>query len=148
MRFSRHQECPQSDPAQERGRRRAKFVYKVKAEIREVANELGLGVTSLADILGCNKSVVSRALDSSSNIELLTMFDFAEAVGKEWQISLGDRQQDLGIILPIATTMTESMKTSWAPIITKGERSRLKSTNKTVVIVVHQAHHREAEEVE
>lgn len=117
MRFSRHQQCPQSDPARECGRRRAKFVGSVKAEIKEAANLKGLGVTDLAVLLGCNKSVVSRALDASTNIEILTMFDFAEALGKEWRVVLCNRQQDLISLLPEATNMKEHVKTSWSPIV-------------------------------
>lgn len=119
MRFSQYQQCPPSDPVRERGRRRAKFAGSIKAEIKEAANAKGLSLTGLAEAVGCDKSVVSRALNSDSNIEIFTMFDFAEALGKEWSCTLRDRHLDLGdVFAPVAK---DHFRTSWTPVRAKAK---------------------------
>jgi hypothetical protein len=54
-----------------------------------------MSLASLARALHVHKSVVSRALDAAKNVEIFTLFDFAEAVGKEWSFRLSDRPIDI-----------------------------------------------------
>jgi hypothetical protein len=127
MRFSRHRNTPPSDPAEERGRRRAKFLNCLKAEIREAAHAQGLNLSDLAREMGCHKSVVTRALNPDSNIEALTLFDFAEVLGKEWAVRLCDKHQDLAHAFD-DPAMHKHFKTSWSPVV-GGCASDAKSTS-------------------
>ena len=122
MRFSSHQTCPPSNPAQERSRRRARFVNEVKAVILEAANQTGLNLVALSQIVGKDKGSVSRALRSDTNIEIFTMFEFSEALGKEWKVCLVGREQDLGQVMAGVSSAANHSRTSWSPITTNAER--------------------------
>ena len=93
MRFSCHQQNPQLTTEHSRERRKARFLGDLKAEIRQAANAKGLSLSDLARALGCHRSVVSRALDPSTNVEAFTLFELAEVVGMEWTVSLRPKDQ-------------------------------------------------------
>ncbi len=99
MRFSRDQQSHQFDASHARGRRRAKLLGDLKAEIRAAASGRGINLAALARLLRVHKSVVSRALDPARNIEVFTLFDLAEALGKEWSFKLHDHRISLDAII-------------------------------------------------
>jgi len=79
-----------------RGHRQAVFMQAVKSPIYQEMVAQGLTVTKLAERLGVTKGAVSRALNPDNNIEALTLFAMAEALGCEWQVSLRRRENTLG----------------------------------------------------
>jgi transcriptional regulator with XRE-family HTH domain len=128
MRFSKHLQTPPSDPIQARGRRRAKLVGDIKAEIKEAAYAKGMTLVDLARILECNKSSVSRKLDAATNIEVFSMFDFAEALGKEWTVKLENSRTDTARLFE-----PSEFKTSWTPVVSGcAERHQTEVTKVTV----------------
>jgi len=107
---------------QDRSRRRARFVGEVKAVIRAASNEADKNLASLAKTMKKDKGTISRALNSDTNIELFTMFEFSEALGKEWKVALVNREQDLGTIVAEASKTIKHNQTSWSPIVPKSKR--------------------------
>jgi hypothetical protein len=45
-------------------------------------------------------------------VELFTLFDFAEALGKEWQVNLRDHVADIEMIFQDAQSLSKSTKIS------------------------------------
>ena len=117
MRFSCYQQHPPLTPEQSKERRKARFLADLKAEVRQAANIKGLSSSDLARLLGCHRSVVSRALDPSTNVEVFTLFELAEVLGMEWAVSLRHRDQDLYAVLDIGTRNQHQYKVSQSPVI-------------------------------
>lgn len=108
MRFSQDQQSHQFNASHDRGRRRAKLLGNLKAEVRAAASGRGINLASLARLLKVHKSVVSRALDPARNIEVFTLFDLAEALGKEWSFKLHDHRISLDAIITPQRVETSS----------------------------------------
>ncbi|MFT8710935.1 hypothetical protein [Komagataeibacter rhaeticus] len=117
MRFSQHQSLPQSDPDRQKGRRKARFFRALKGELRAIMNQQNIGISQLAAMIGRNKSTVSRALDASTNVEALTLFEIADSLKREWRVTLVEREADLGCKFNIPYTDQERFKQSWHPIV-------------------------------
>ncbi|MFT8886527.1 MAG: helix-turn-helix transcriptional regulator [Acetobacter papayae] len=77
----------------------------------------GVTVIELARLTNKNKSTISKALNSSSNVEAATLFDLAEALNAEWDIKLTPRAPDLGRDLQLSGTDQDIFKQSWGPVI-------------------------------
>lgn len=121
MRFSSHQQTLPSDPSRDRVRRKARFLGDLKGELRGAANAAGLTLSDLARLIGRNKSTVSRTLDPSTNIEAFTLFEIADALGKEWVVKLKDRERDLGVIFDNGNFHpTHPFNRSWSPVVGAG----------------------------
>ncbi len=71
--------------------RRQKFVRGVSdahVAIERAISEEGLTRSAIAELLGVNKAVVTRALNGTSNITLKTITDLAWALDREFVIDL------------------------------------------------------------
>jgi hypothetical protein len=69
-------------------RRRVALVYAIKAMIREGVNQRDASVQTLSSVTGLKTSAVKGALSPEIGINVLTMFDLAEALDMEWVITL------------------------------------------------------------
>jgi DNA-binding Xre family transcriptional regulator len=90
MTFARHSadEALPAPEGQARAGRQARFLQSLKYPLYQEMAAQGLTVTKLAERLGVTKGAVSRALNPDNNIEALTLFSIAEALGCEWQVAL------------------------------------------------------------
>lgn len=127
MRFSCYQQHPLLTDEQSRERRKARFLADLKAEVRQAANAKGFSLSGLARLIGRHRSLVSRALDPSTNVEAFTLFDLAEALGMEWVVSLRQRDMDLGEVLDIGVRSQQRYKVSHSPVISVGQHKNRNS---------------------
>lgn len=77
----------------------------------------GVTVIELARLTNKNKSTISKALSSSTNVEAATLFDLAEALNAEWDVKLTPRAPDLGRELHLSGTDQDIFKQSWGPVV-------------------------------
>jgi hypothetical protein len=74
-----------------RGEAYADLLWRLRGELAEEMARSGISRAELARRLGVRPSVVTRVMNPSADVLASTLFDFAWAMQREWQLQLKPR---------------------------------------------------------